>query len=84
MCQFAPFDQFDISATLHPSRVEMLAFPSPLLDLDEGQTRYQFLPEPSLESDERWTWSLQETLEQEFPGDTYDLVRQWRPWKRLQ
>jgi hypothetical protein len=63
-----------ILVTGHPSRVEMLALPSALLDLDEDQTLYQFLPEASLESDERRTWSPQESLEQEFAGSINDLV----------
>jgi hypothetical protein len=70
-----------ILETGHPSWVEMLAFPSVLLDLDEDQTPYQFLLEASLESDERWTWPLQETLEQEFSGGTDDVVGQWHTWK---
>jgi hypothetical protein len=57
-------------------------FFSTAIDTTEDNILYRFVPESSAVSDDRWTWATRETLADEFPDGTSDLIGQWDPWKR--
>jgi hypothetical protein len=52
------------------------------LDEGEDQTPYRFIPDSSIESDNRWTWAMQSVLEDEFAVGIDNLIDQRCPWRR--
>jgi hypothetical protein len=52
----------------------MLSFPSATIHTTEDDTPYRSVPESSAVSDNQWTWAMRETLADEFPDGTDDLI----------
>jgi hypothetical protein len=65
-------------ASVHDGEFSVIPFTTALNE-GEDQTPYRFIPDSSIELDNRWTCAIQSFLEDEFPAGTDDLVGQWRP-----